>query len=171
MPLLNATEALARPSVGIYRFEEHADEAVNSAVRAWSIAHERQQGSMSFFWLNRARFEEARDRLGKTARLNRGWDTYGGDPPNALASMIAANVLTALEAEALPPARLLPSVEGGIAITFAEDNGRAEIEIYNTGEIAAAAYAGTQDPTAWEFGPNEDEIKIAINRIREHLFS
>jgi hypothetical protein len=171
VPLLDATEVLGRPSIGIYRFEEHADEAVNSAVRAWSTTYARQQGSMSFFWLNRARFDEARGRLGQTARLSRGWDTYGGDPPNNLARAIAASVLTALEAEALPPARLLPSVEGGIAITFVEENGRAEIEIYNSGEIAAAAYARTEDPTAWEFEANEDGIKDAINRIREHLFS
>jgi hypothetical protein len=171
MPLLDATEALVRPSIGIYRFEAHADEAVNSAVRAWSIAYARQQESMSFFWQNKARFEEARGRLGQTAGLNRGWDTYGGDPPNDLARRIAANVLAVLEAEALPPARLLPSVEGGIAITFAEENGRAEIEIYNTGEIAAAAYAGTEDPTAWDFRANEDEIKNTISRIREHLFA
>lgn len=171
MPLLDATEALARPSIGINCFEEHADAAENSALRAWSRAHARQQGSMSFFWQNKARFEEARDRLGRTARLNQDWDTYGGDPPNDLARTIAATVLRALEADALPPVRLLPSVEGGIAITFAEENGRAEIEIYNTGEIAAAAYSGTEDPTAWEFGANEDEIKTAINRIRECLFS
>jgi hypothetical protein len=167
--MLVANEFVARPVVGFYCVGKHVDEAEHSALRAWSIACSRRQVSMSVFMQIKDSIDEARNRLGQTARLIHGWDTYGGDPPNEMARTIAANVLTLLEAEALPPARLLPSAEGGIAISFVEGARRAEIETYNTGEIIAAIYSADDEPLVWELDDSAGAITSSIEQIRVHL--
>jgi hypothetical protein len=167
MPMLATPAAFTRPDVGIHYFMRQNDPAQTSAEGRGSMSHTPRETST--FWENKALFDEVRGRLGRTARLQPGWDTYDGDPPNQTARALAAKVLTVLEAEALPPLRLLPSVEGGIAISFAEGETRAEIEIYNTGEIAAAAYSGQGEPTAWEFDGSDSGIRTAIEQIRVRL--
>lgn len=125
--------------------------------------------NFSVFWENNPYFEEALDRLKRASQLKRGWDTYDGDPPNQTATALALKVLTLLRAAALPPTRLLPSAEGGIAMSFVKDSRRAEIEIYNTGEIAAVAHSGQDRPTAWDLEGRDESILAAIEQIRVHL--
>lgn len=123
----------------------------------------------SAFWRNTPRFTEARRRLECTAALAYGWDTYGAEAPNALARDLARSVLDVLEGERLPPARLSPSSEGGITISFVEGDNRAEIEIYNTGEAAAATYSGDSEPVVWELSGFDSALMSAISTIRVHL--
>jgi hypothetical protein len=82
---------------------------------------------------------------------------------------VAARVLALLEEAALPPSQLIPSVEGGIALSLAGENVRAEIEIYNTGEIAAVTYSEQSEPIAWDIDSRDDAIESGIERIRVHL--
>jgi hypothetical protein len=161
--------AVKRPVVGIYRSVWQNDEALTSAESRGCVAKVLAEIFKSHFWEIKARFGEARDRLALTRWLRPGWDTYGGEPPNETARMLAAKVLTALEYEALPPSRLLPSAEGGIALAFAQGDGRAEIEIYNTGEIAAVAYSGDDEPAAWDLDATDAAIRSTIEQIRVHL--
>jgi len=123
----------------------------------------------SAFWRTTARFGEARRRLKATAALAADWDTYGAEPPNDTARAIAARALNELEAEALPPTRLMPSSEGGVAISFIEGDNRAEIEIYNTGEIAVATYTSDSEPVVWELDGSAPAWKQAIHNIRVRL--
>lgn len=162
MPVLAYPAALTHPTAGIYYAREN-DEAASVERRVPNL----RGTSVSYFWLNRARFDDVRARLRRAAMLQP--DSYDGDPPNQTAQALAAKVLAVLEAEALPPSRLLPSVEGGIAISFADGAYRAEIEVYNTGEIAAAAYSGQDEPVVWEFAGNDAGIRTAIEQIRVHL--
>jgi hypothetical protein len=145
------------------------DEAMTSQVYAGDLRDALKEIYRSFFWRSKARFAEVRQRLKTTVSLGRGWDTYGAESPNDLARTLAAKVLDALEAELLPPTRLMPSSEGGIAISFVEGDNRAEIEIYNTGEIAAATYSAHSEPVAWELSNTESALKNAIVDIRVRL--
>ena len=122
-------------------------------------------------WKSNALFDDARNRLWETNLLASDWDTYGADAPNKNARELASLILALLQAEALAPTRLLPSVEGGIAVSFVGKTVRAEIEIYNTGEIAAATYSGYEEPEVWEFNNIDDSIRSAIETIRERLRS
>ena len=169
MPLLTSHEAVERPIVGIHRRVGPNDEALTSSAGFSSVADSLSEVFKSCFWMNKARFDDARVRLSQTSRLQPGWDTYGGDPPSRTAITIAARVLNLLEAEAFPPARLLPSSEGGIAISFVRGNVRAGMEIYNTGEIAAATYTQQAQPTVWELESSEAAIRKAIEQIRVHF--
>jgi hypothetical protein len=169
MPTLVAHGEVAYPNVGPYRFGWRNDEAETSAERSVCVSNAFSEVFKSQFWMTKARFGEARGRLAQTTGLRHGWDTYGGEPPNDMARMVAAKVLTLLESVAMPPSRLLPSAEGGIALAFARGNGRAEIEIYNTGEIAAMAYSGDEEPTAWDLDDSDAAIKSTIEQIRVRL--
>jgi len=123
----------------------------------------------SAFWRSKPRFAEARKRLKTTLSLERDWDTYGAESPNDVARTLAAKILDALEADLLPPTRLMPSSEGGIAISFVEGENRAAIEIYNTGEVAAVTYSAHSEPVAWELSNVDSALKNAISDIRVRL--
>ena len=123
----------------------------------------------SSFWSNKARFEAARQRLKRTEALAPGWDTYGAESPNGVARALAGKILDTLEANWLPPTRLMPSSEGGIAISFVEGNKRAEIEIYNTGEVVAATYSAVSEPVVWEIDNIDVGLIGAISDIRVRL--
>ena len=167
--MLACHEAVERPIVGIYRRVGPNDEAMTSSERFSAIAAALDEVYRSNFWRNKARFEDARARLSQSSKLQPSWDTYGGDPPNPTAVAIAARVLNLLEVEALPPARLLPSSEGGIAISFVRGTFRAEIEVYNTGEIVAATYTPQDLPSVWELESSDAAIRTTIEQIRVHF--
>ena len=76
----------------------------------------------SNFWVWKKRFEVAQRDVAGLSSLRHGWDTYDAEPPNELARKAANDILNALEQEAMPPSRLLPSREGGITISFAEED-------------------------------------------------
>jgi hypothetical protein len=167
MPQLAAQVIEYSPAIGSYRGRN--DEAVTSQVYAMILRAALDEIFKSSFWRTKARFAEARQRLRATASVDRGWDTYGAEAPNDTARTLAAKILDALEADSLPPSRVMPSAEGGIAISFVEGENRAEIEIYNTGEIAAATYAAQSEPVAWELKNTDSALTNAIIDIRVRL--
>jgi hypothetical protein len=123
----------------------------------------------SCFWLSKARFAELRQQVQATAGLANDWDGYEAESPNDLARKITAKVLDFLEATLLPPVLLRASVEGGISVSFVEGCNRAEIEIYNTGEIVAATWSGQGEPCIRELDPTDSVLKNAIAEIRVRL--
>lgn len=169
MPQLQVADY--RPPIGFNPIFDQNDEAVTSKVYGKDLLAKFEEIYKSAYWLTKARFFEARRRLSSTVTLGRDWNTYGAEPPNDLARALAGTVLDALEADLLPPSHLVPSAEGGIAISFVEGFSRAAIEIYNTGEIAAATYSGRGEPAAWELSTTESTLKKTIFQIRVHLAS
>lgn len=168
MPQLVAQVTEYRPTIGFSHFDEN-DEAVTSQVYGRDLNAKLEEIYRSAFWRSKARFVEARRRLKSTVTLACGWDTYGAEAPNDVARALAWKILDALEADLLPPTRLMPSAEGGIAISFVEGDNRAEIEIYNTGEVAAATYSARSEPMAWELSNIDSALKNAIIEIRVRL--
>jgi hypothetical protein len=169
--LLNApvSEANYRPMAGIYGVIGQNDEAVTSPAYATGLRSALEQIFKSSFWLTKARFADARQRLNATASLAKGWDSYDSEPPNAAARDLAAKILNVLEAAALAPTQLTPTVEGGIALSFVEGRSRAVIEVYNSGEIAVATYSDRGEPAVWDVEPADAPLLHSIEQIRVHL--
>jgi len=123
----------------------------------------------SAFLTMKTRFADAREKLESTAALEPNWDTYGAEPPNETARTLVRSIITSLEANSFPPTRVMPSVEGGIGLSFVEQSNRAQIEVYNTGEIAAAIYSTLKAPETWTVPDTERSLRTTIDRIRVHL--
>jgi len=127
----------------------------------------------SSFWQTKAGFEQARARLQGTSTLRHDWDTYGADAPNDAARQSAGRVLDLLEEYLLPPSRVAPSAEGGIALLFLGGNSdgekRAGIELYNMGEAVAATWSGQDAKSVWDLDGSESLIRKAIEQLRLHL--
>jgi hypothetical protein len=166
MPQLVAAEPFSGPSVGVYR---RNDEAHTSQFYEGFLRDSMRPTRQSTFLTSKSRFDEARWRLHRTLFLERDWDTYGAEPPSERARTSAGWVLQQLEYASLPPTRLMPLADGGIAMSFVEGENRAEIEVYNSGEVAAAVYSGEQEPVVWELANAGPTLRQAIDQIRVHL--
>ena len=169
MPQLAAQLADYNPAIGFYRSFGQNDEAMTYGVYGGDLLAALKEIYRSTFWRSKARFAEARMRLTTTVSLEQDWDTYGAESPNDVARTLAAKILDLLEEEMLPPTRLVPSVEGGIAMSFVEGDNRAEIEIYNTGEVAAATYSAGSEAVVWELGDMDAALRNAVIDIRVRL--
>jgi hypothetical protein len=99
------------------------------------------------------------------AGLQDGWDTYDAPAPNATARYYASKVLDHLLKKDLEPARVRPSAEGGVAISFAAFERRyADIECFNSGEILAVTSDRRSEPVVWTVGA-EYSLDATIDRI------
>lgn len=169
MPTSAAREALNCPAVGIFRMINENDEAMTSSVYSTALHNQTERVFTSMFWQNKARFAQARRELESTVFLRPGGNTYLAEIPNQLARTLAGRVLNALECFSLPPARLTASADGGVGVSFVEGGNRAVIEIYNTGEIAAATYSLEGNPAVWELDDTDARLRETIAQIRVHL--
>ena len=77
-------------------------------------------------------------RLKQLESLGDGWNRYDSESPNADSCRNTQLILQILADRGLQPTRVDPSAEGGICISFFEEDRYADIECFNTGEILAA---------------------------------
>ena len=158
------------PAIGMYRVIGQNDEAITSLTYADALHDELDRlYNGSEFWQDKCRFAAARLKLAHTASLVEGWNTYGSEPPNGLARHVTATILDSLENASLPPSRLTPSSEGGIAISFVHGAKRAMLEVYNNGEVAAATYSTEGEPEVWEVQLTDGPLQSTINQICVYL--
>jgi hypothetical protein len=169
MPCQAPAKAAPTPTVGVYRILRQDDEAITA--RLYKVFHDSALNSInqSAFLTKKTRFEEARQQVNNIFWPELSWYTYGVEAPNYIARRQAAKILDVLETASLPPARLMASAEGGITMSFVEGKNRAEIEAYNTGEIAAATYSGQSAPTVWELTDEHSDLEQAVVQIRVRL--
>ncbi len=71
----------------------------------------------------------------------------------------------------LVPARVVPSAENGVGIVFRSTSRYADLEFLNTGEISAALLDNEQPPETWEVPAEEEDLRVALERIREFIGS
>ena len=69
--------------------------------------------------------------------LEENWNTYGAPAPNETAIENAAGALGHLSNLDVRPDRVAASTEGGVAISFFENGKYADMEFFNSGDIAA----------------------------------
>lgn len=112
-------------------------------------------------WL--ARFDRE---LGKLRAMPPNWNSYGAPAPGRKASHCARQILEKLHRLAFAPSRLVPSVEGVVAISFIRGRKYADLECFNDGQILGVTSDGSGQPTVWEVGQNSREIDSALERIR-----
>lgn len=157
-----------RPAVALYRHLGPGPESMTSPYTAM-LENTYAEICRSNFWTWKKQFEAAHRDVASLSALRHGWDTYDAEPPSELARRTTNNILKILEQEAMPPSRLLPSREGGITISFVEGPRRAEIEAYNSGEIAVAIYTPTDVLKVWELSAESASVREAIATIRVYL--
>jgi hypothetical protein len=81
-------------------------------------------------WLTR--FDEA---LRRFAKLQANWDSYGSSPPARLALNRARSLLEDIWEYRLKPARIAPTVDQGVMISFLGPYGFSRIECLETGNF------------------------------------
>lgn len=143
------------------RPDESAPPTTQSPPRPWGGQLELRDQAGS---VRRVRLETQLERL---SELVRGWDTYSADPPNPLSLRKAREVLAASVELGSLPDRIVPSVEGGVAIVFAVRPHYAAIECFNEGDVIASFADGGSRNDAWETGVKPPDIRTFLERVRD----
>lgn len=106
-------------------------------------------------------------------RYPENWDNYGSHPPSKDAFLIGIKVLKIAKSIKFMPTSVVPSVEGGVGITFFVEERYADIECFNSGECIAVTYnksLSNSTPDTWYIDPDkEDEIVSSLKRIQSFL--
>lgn len=141
------------------------NELIYKSLKNYDPIHEvNHQKSKHADW-----FLEYTEKLTELSHLPIDWDSYGAEPPNNLALDWASQILEILSEIGFSPARITPSVENGVGISFISDNKYADIECFNEGDILAVTSDGQGNPEVWEVEATTLGIKFAIEKIRVFL--
>jgi hypothetical protein len=94
------------------------------------------------------------------------WNGQGSAAPNEAAICTAQRVIDVLSTmPSLQPERIVGSADGGVTICFIIGHRYADIECFNSGEIAAVTSDRTGRPDVWEVSLDDHDIKLALERI------
>jgi hypothetical protein len=135
------------PATGLKEWTEHVTK------RAYAVSAREQASQLA--------------KLDSFRELQRGWDSYGAEPPSDAAINNARRILRVLwEYEGGSQIRLSPSVEGGVGIIFSSIGKKyADIECFNDGDILAVMSEGTPEPLVWTVDSSEESFRSAIDKI------
>ena len=75
------------------------------------------------------------------------WDAYGAPEPSQLARDMATSVLHGLSRYEIPPDRVVPVAEGGVAFVFLVSKGYMDIEVTNEGDVLIGVNVEDREPT------------------------
>ena len=104
-------------------------------------------------------------KLASLSDLERDWDTYEADPPNEVAVRLALKALSETWRDLLP-VDVVPSVEGGVTLVYIEgQQGYAEVEFGNDGEVVAALRSASGEVDAWDIDV-ETGMRSVLGRFR-----
>jgi hypothetical protein len=110
------------------------------------------------------------ERLSSIKSLNNGWDGYDAEPPTDIALRLCQMAIGLLHEMNFRPARIAPSVDGGIALCFFVGEKYADLECCNSGEIAAIIKDRVRGfRKTWDIDPTQEQIKEALREIREFI--
>jgi hypothetical protein len=129
------------------------------------------RSSESSEFLTRMRLlAERRQEVESLARLQDNWNSYGSPAPTPASISSAKGTLSLLQRVLLVPSKVLPSAEGGVALTFlSETRNRAVIESLNNGESFILMYDldGNNETVDWPH--DEVEVQEKLDRLGKHL--
>ena len=106
------------------------------------------------------------ERVAALADLTDDWNSYGAPPPNQEALASARAVLESAREKALLPNEIVPSVEGGVVITFHIADRHADIEVFNDGSVLAMTSEPPHEPYVWPIRSESNDIQEALENIR-----
>lgn len=114
-------------------------------------------------------FKVLEEKLSRLQSLELGWDSYDAEPPSFEVIRRAKDFLHLFRATLLTPSKVLPSGEGGVALSFYSENGRdAYIEFLNDGESQAVLYARSGEIHEHEVEMTPEGASHLAQLIREH---
>lgn len=115
-------------------------------------------------------FNELTQALSDLSFTEQDWNSYGSPKPSVDAIRYAGEILNTLRRHNLPPARILPSAEGGVALVFTSSTpNRAVIEALNDGETFLLLYnrAGVSKTLDWPGSDRSQEE--TLRRLKLHI--
>lgn len=144
----------AAETPGYYRYLESKVEESLDGSQFMTVRHE---------------FRVLEGKLQMLERVKQGWDSYDAEPPSSEAIRRAKDFLRLFRATLLTPSKVLPSGEGGVALSFYYENGRdAYIEFLNDGESQAVLYTRSGELHEYEVEMNSEGASRLAQLIREH---
>jgi hypothetical protein len=108
---------------------------------------------------------EAHEKLQSLLHLS-----YEADPPNQSAIHRAEQVLTAVNSTRYRPDRIVPSVEGGVVISFRRGDRYGDIECDNDGDVIALVSDGQGNIDVWQVASDSQSVEDAISKIGLHVY-
>ena len=93
----------------------------------------------------------------------------GAPTPNRQSIALARIILKRFHLIATIPDRVVASVEGGVAICFAEGNKYSDIECLNEGALLGVTTNRRDRPTVWEIDPSAAGISNACARVKNFI--
>ena len=115
-------------------------------------------------------FDVLRRSLSQLASMLDDWNRYGSPAPSARSIVRAQQVLDSLQSESLPPKRVLPSAEGGVAFVYlSETENRAVIESLNSDEIFILLYDRRGNSKTLDWSQSRLAQKSLLRELRDHL--
>lgn len=112
---------------------------------------------------------DAIESLAKLADLPRGWDGYDAEPPSASAVSHAKSFLAVATGSGIVPGRIVPSVVGGVGMTFRADSRKAYVEFFNDGEIYVLFSDGVSEPSTRPVRAENRGFEALIAEISQYL--
>ena len=110
--------------------------------------------------------EPFRKQIEGLSGLTDGWDGFGAPAPSFYAINSAKNALAFVDFVPAP-AMLVPSAEGGVAISFMLEDRVGQVEFTNDGEIVGLTYSDKHEPNAWNV--SREDTRAAFTRIRNFI--
>lgn len=104
-------------------------------------------------------------KLKKLETLKSDWDSYGAEIPNKKAFYWTRQTLEIMFAKGIYFGKVVPSAEGGLAISFRKGLKYADIEFLNSGEILAINHESNKKPLVWKISEDEIDIEDSLQKI------
>lgn len=127
----------------------------------------------ALWWIDAIRSEvpwsTLSDRLSALANLDDNWNSYGAPAPNQVARASARAILDSAREKALRPTAIVPSVEGGVVISFETGQRHADIESLNDGCVLAMTSEPPRDPHVWPVRNDSKDTEAALEEIQAFM--
>lgn len=101
--------------------------------------------------------------------LEKGWDGYKAAPPDARPLELAKAFLDLLKRNRYLPSRLVPSVVGGVGMTFRKTGRKVYVEFSNKGTIHLLFSDGATEPVVQKVVPDLPGYRAIIAKARVYL--
>ena len=154
------------------RFEDQLTPASNSAIL--TISEQLRRSVLGSRYLTGQNVFDALERaVEDLTNLTGDWNSYGSPAPSTESVESTRPILRALRSKLLEPDRVLPSADGGVALTFISDTiSRAAIEALNSGEAYVLLYDldGKSETIEWPESDVSAQIEL-VGRLAFHLRS
>jgi len=111
---------------------------------------------------------DAEGALDRISSMERDWDSYGAEPPNANSVRASKEILEELAGALILPSTIVPSAEGGVSIYFMTGHRTVYIESYNQGSQTLVMYDHNGNAEVLEIGRDISRADVA-GRILTYL--